>query len=436
MIKRNIAVIIVAAILICAVSVPVFAAVPSADGAPELNSGAAILINVNTDEVIFEKNSDVKVYPAAAVKLMTAIIVFDKAVDLDAEVAVDGEAIKRFSDSLKDGEYISIRSLLYMMLVNNANDAATVLAEHIAGNVDNFVNLMNAKAKELGAYNTVFKNPTGTHNSEMYTTAYDMAIIAKYAALNSELVAITSSLSYTIPATNISKQRTIYNKNLILSANSSYYYKNAKGMSSGNTEQAGYNLITLATEKGIPIICVVMNSIRTKSGVIYSYKDAKSLLKWAFGSYDYVTVMKASEVSYELPVKLSIQTDHVLLYPDKDIELLLPTDIDKSTDIKKEFNIKADHLDAPVKKGTAVGEVSLIYNDAVIAKAVLLTASDIERSNTLFYLDCIDRAVATTWFKVSISTFVILITIYAIITLTAKNKSKSGLRLKKRKRHH
>lgn len=436
MIKRAFTFVLATVIIFTLLSQSVFAI--DSKSAPDVNADAAILLNVNTDEIVFEKNSEQKVYPASSVKIMTAIVVFDNITNLDTLVSVPQEAISKYSGnkiSIVADEQFTVRDLLYALLNSAANDAADALAYFVGGSIENFVSMMNAKAKSLGAENTVYTNPTGVHDKNMYTTAYDTALIAKYACCNSTLVEMASSKSYVIKATNKSKQRTLYNKNLIISQNSSYYYKDAKGLNAGYTVQAGYNLISMATEKGIPLLCVVLSCDKTKDGVIHSYKDAISLYKWAFGSYEYIKVLKAKQVNYEMPVKLSVQADYVLLYPDNDIELLMPAGINPDKDIQKVYSLQSEYLEAPVKKDVKVGEILIVYNEEVIAKANLLTASDIERTEMLYYLQIIENATATTWFKVSITTFIVLTAIYIILSLISSKKKKEIVNVKRKKRY-
>lgn len=388
--------------------------------APDITADGAILLNLNTDSIVYEKNSNSKLYPAAAAKLMCAIVVCDNVKDLNETVIVPEGIIKGNignNISIKTGEIFTVEQLLGAILVGGANDAANVLACYVAGSIEEFAVLMNEKAKTLGATNTNFTNPSGIHNKNMYTTAYDMALIAKYACMNSKLLEIASLESYVIPATNLNKQRTIYNKNLMMSPNSNYYYKNAKGLSSGSTEQAGYMLITTVTEKTIPLLCVVLSSEKTKDGVIHSYKDTSLLFDWAYNSYEYKTILNPWDISYEMPVRLSAQTDYVLLYPESEIEILLPIGVDVNKDIKKVFNFESETLDAPIKKDTVVGEVCFMYNGKVVGLSKLLTASSVERSNTLYYIDVIDKIINTTWFKTSFVAFIIYSLIYITISI-------------------
>ncbi len=393
--------------------------------APEILADGAVLVNLNNDDIIYEKNSKDKMYPASIAKLMTAIVVYDEVENLDERVTVPEGVIKNNvgnNISISEGEIFTVNELLGALLVGGANDAANVLATHVAGSIEDFAALMNAKSTELGAEATNFTNPSGIHHQDMYTTAYDVAMIAKYACLNSKLVETASMESFTISKTNKSKDRVIYNKNLMVSSASNYYDKSAKGLSAGSTQQAGYVSVSMATEKTIPLLCVILSSEKTSDGVIHSYKDASSLYKWAFGSYEYKTVLKSWDISYEMPVRLSAQADYVLLYPESDIELLLPVGIDVNKDIKKIYNLYTDNLDAPVEKNAVVGEISLVYDGEVLASSKLLTTAAVERSNTLYYIDVIDKIISTTWFKASLSSFIILSIAYLCLSVFFRNK--------------
>lgn len=403
-----------------------FSVSASASDAPEIFADGTVLMNLNNDAVLYEKNSKEKMYPASVAKLLTAIIVYDTVDDLDAEVTVGKEAIKDNignNISISEGEIFTVNELLGALLVGGANDAANVLATYIAGSIEEFAKMMTAKALELGATDTNFINPSGIHHQDMYTTAYDVAMIAKYACTNSKLVETASLESFTIPKTNLSKERVIYNKNLIVSSASAYYYKNAKGLSAGSTQQAGYVCVSMATEKTIPLLCVVLSSEKSSDGVIHSYKDTAALYKWAFGSYEYKTVLKSWDISYEMPVRLSAQADYVLLYPESDIELLLPVGIDVNKDIQKVYNLYSETLDAPIEKNTVVGEISLIYEGEVLATSKLLTTATVTRSNTLYYIDVIDKIISTTWFKSSLASFIILSIAYLSLSIFFRNKS-------------
>lgn len=171
-----------------------------------IHSDAAILMDYKTGTVLYSKASEEKMYPASTTKILTAILALEKC-NLDDVVTVSKSAISSIpsgysSAYLSEGEEISVNDLISVFLVHSANDAGYVLAEHISGSIDEFANLMNEKALEIGCKNTHFTNPSGIHDENHYTTAYDLALIAKYCMQNSKFRNIVSMKTCTINSTN------------------------------------------------------------------------------------------------------------------------------------------------------------------------------------------------------------------------------------------
>ena len=192
---------------------------------PIIESGAAILIEKNTGKVLFEKNSNKIMYPASTTKVMTAILVLENC-KLSETAIVSPTALNTIPNgyvtaNIQIGEELTIKDLLYALMVKSANDAAVVLAEHVSGSVENFSILMNKKAKELGCTNTNFVNPNGIHNENHISTAQDLATITKYCMQNEIFRKIVTTTSYTLPATNKYPvaDRTFSNTNSLIMVN-------------------------------------------------------------------------------------------------------------------------------------------------------------------------------------------------------------------------
>ena len=220
---------------------------------PEIQHAAsAYLYNFENDRVLYEYNSSERVYPASTVKIMTAIVAFEKYSDnLDAEITVKQSMLDEVNGNrigFQAGEVVTAREMLSCMLVNSANDAAIILANAVAGSTSDFVELMNKKAAEIGAFDTYYTNPTGMHNDAMITTAKDTAIISKYAYSVPGLIDMTSTPKYVMPATNLSDYRNIYNRNSMLSNyySAGYYYTGTLGLNAGATSQGGYSISAVA----------------------------------------------------------------------------------------------------------------------------------------------------------------------------------------------
>ena len=218
----------------------------------EIESKTALLYSIDTDDVIFSKNADVKRYPASLTKLMTAYIVVKNCKNLDEVVTVDSDWFEELLGSgatvanLKDGEELTVRNLLHMMLIPSAADASDTLAVYIGGSLEKFVDMMNAEAKSLKMDSTHFMNPHGLHDENHYSTASDLLKLSKAVLKMPVIKEICAKSSYTVPATNKSEERDLVTTNLMQNASTDYYYKYARGMKTGFTTPAGRCLISTA----------------------------------------------------------------------------------------------------------------------------------------------------------------------------------------------
>lgn len=190
--------------------------------APEVNSSSCILVDADTGSILFERNSHEKCYPASTTKILTGLLTIENC-NMDDVVTFSQAAatsINIYEDAnlgCKVGEQFTVNQLLHGLLLYSANEMAYALGEHVAGSIDAFVDMMNSKAKELGALNTHFANASGLYNTNHYTTAYDMAMIARGCYNNASFVSIDSTAdAYVIPATNMSAQRTIRHRHKML----------------------------------------------------------------------------------------------------------------------------------------------------------------------------------------------------------------------------
>ena len=211
--------------------------------ASELNidSEAALIVEASTGKILYEKNSKEVRYPASTTKVMTALLTLENC-ELTDTATVSHNALQLVPSgyaiaNLQEGEILSIEDLLYALLVKSANEAANVLAEHISGSIEEFSNMMNNRAKELGCENTHFVNPNGVHNEDHYSTAYDLFLIAQEAMKNETFRKMVATPSYTLPATNkySSADRVLSNTNALIHVNNSnradnYYYEDAIGI--------------------------------------------------------------------------------------------------------------------------------------------------------------------------------------------------------------
>lgn len=430
---RKTAAVFLALITLTLFAVPCFADSEIPPEPPIEYARAAVLYNFENDRILFEHNAAETVYPASTVKIMTAIVIMEHYADkLNTPITVTQAMLDEVSGNrigFSVGEVVTVEQMLNCMLVNSANDAAIILAHACAGSTAAFVKKMNEKAAWIGAYNTVYTNPTGMHHDDMVTTARDTAVIAKYAYAIPGFIDITSTPKYVMDATNVSTFRSIYNRNCMISKYYSveYYYSRAVGMNAGATTQGGYALCAVAEdgESGLTYLAVVLGA-ESVDGVLYNYINAESMLDWAYAAYDYVTVLSSKKMICELSVRLSSTLDYVTLVPAKDITVYMPASVNVAEDIRYSYNTYADVLDAPVQSGQEAGTITVLYGDEILGSCPLITTSSITRSEFLHFLAQVEDFSHGRFFRGTVISVVVLAVLYVFI--------KAGLRERKLRR--
>ena len=392
--------------LLCALIVTLFATPLSAAAeteaktppVPGISSKAALLVDANTGNVVYAKNEHEEMYPASLTKIMTALLVLE-AVDngqlsLTQQLTASHSAMTTGLDEdgstagILEGETMAVEQFLYCMLVVSANEACNVLAEAVAGDVDTFVEKMNAKAQELGCENTHFVNPTGLHDPQHYTSAWDLYLITKEAMTHSDFMRFCDTGSVTIPATNLSEARTLHTTNYLIDGwrSRGYINKDAHGVKTGSTSDAGHCLVSTATRGSLSFISVVLGGDRVTldGGEIrtYSFYDTNLLFNWAFDNFSYQTVLSAEEPLKEVTVSLS-KVDHVNVHVGEDVEILLPNGLTPE-DLEQKFTIE-EPVEAPVKADQKLGTLELSYGDTIYATVDLLAYNDVEASRLLTF---------------------------------------------------
>lgn len=260
----------------------------------QLYAYSALLVAQDSGEIIFSKDPDTIRYPASTTKILTVwlgIMRFED--DLDRMVTVSERAVDIPDDSstmsLKAGEEISFRDILYGTMLLSANDGANVIAEEVAGSIEAFVVLMNQVADDIGCTSTHFVNPHGYPNDDHYSTARDMALIASTVMQNETFAAIANTRTWSVAKTNMHRARNMENSNLLLKApteesSNGYYYEFATGMKTGSSKSSGYCFIGAAEKDGVKLISVVMYT-----GKYSRWKDTIKLFDYGFSQYVCVT---------------------------------------------------------------------------------------------------------------------------------------------------
>ena len=256
----------------------------------DITSTAAVIMEDSTNTTLYAKNMDQILYPGATVKVMTTLLALENT-QLSDQVTMTATGVSGVTDgganiSAQIDEVFTVEQCLYAIMLASANDVALQLAEHIGGSVDGFVQMMNARAAELGCTNTVFTNPTGLPDENQHTTAHDMALIMKAAADNESFQTIAGTTSYTIPATNVSGgERVLTNNFSMLTNTNAAYYQYCTGGREGYTEASGSTLVCSAQKNGITLIAVVLQGT---SGTTAT--EAASLLNYGFDNFNMLSL--------------------------------------------------------------------------------------------------------------------------------------------------
>ncbi len=377
------------------------------------NVTSAYVYCFNTDEVLFQHNSEAQLFTTSSTKMMTAILAIEAFEGrYDEEVTVTSKMLSEVSGNrlgLKSGETVTVRDLIHVLVTGGNNDGAYALAYLTAGSVNAFVERMNEKAEALGAFNTHYTNPTGMHSDQMVTTISDTAIIAKYAWSLPLFEEASSTPKYVMEATNLCDYRNIYNRNCLISKyyDASYYRSDCAGINAGSTKQGGHCVITVASDEELSYLVIAMGGESTEKK-IYSYSTVHTLIDWAFSNFSMVDVLFENQMVYEIPVNLSGAVDFVTLAPSKTVSVFLPADVDAEKEIIYSWSTYEESLDAPVTAGQVVGQISASYNEEVLGTCDLVVTSDVERSEFLYNLSKIEQLTKSKGFIAAIVSAVLI----------------------------
>ncbi len=395
--KRFLSVFLLFVLLVSLTATPFAAAEePTLPEDPDIQAKAALLMDANTGAIVYAKNEHQELYPASLTKIMTALLVVE-AIDkgqlsLDQEITASSSIESLDADgstaNIVPGEVMTVEQLLYCMLVVSANEACVILAEAVAGSVDAFVDQMNEKAQALGCENTHFVNPTGLHDSQHYTSAWDLYLITKEALTHEDFVRISDTGDITLPATNLHEARSLHSTNYLISVwrSRGYVNKNAHGIKTGSTTEAGHCLVSSAAKGSLSFISVILGCDRLtlEDGEIrtMSFYETNRLFQWGFDNFSYKTILSADEYPKEVAVSLS-KIDHVTVHPAREVEVLMPNGL-AAEDLERTLVLQ-DPVEAPVTEGQVLGTIELSYDSKLYASVDLLALNDVEASRLLTF---------------------------------------------------
>lgn len=395
----------------------------------ELSSVAAILIDADSGIVLYEKNADKKMYPASTTKIMTAILTIENA-DLDSVATASFNAVNCIDyDSsklcLSENEKISVRDLLYGLLIASANDAANVLAEHISGSTKEFAQLMNKRAKELGAENTNFVNAHGLHDENHYTTAADLAKIAKHAMSLPLFREIVSLSEYTLEPTNVfDKERPLNSTNHLINPKSQYYCKYASGIKTGYTTNAGCCLVSYGSADGTNVISVVLGAKNSDDGKVMSFVDSKKNIEYGLLTLDSRTLITEGDTISSVPVKNS-SSGEAILEAQSTVKAHLPEGVSLTELEKKEYILA--NIAAPVSKGDILGRMEYWYGDYKVGETYMVAIESIKKAPIATIIQSAKTVFCTPWPYILIGLFAALLIVRKTgQRIRRKNKKRIG----------
>lgn len=329
----------------------------------EVSADSAILIDGKSGTVLYEKNAEQIRPMASTTKIMTALIAIESGnLDRTVRIPKDAMGIEGSSVYLCEGEELTLRQLLYALLLSSANDAAVAIAIDIGGSVENFASLMNQRAIALGLSDTHFDNPHGLDSDAHYTTAKDLATLAAYAMSLPEFRNIVSTYKQTIPMNNGENTRLTVNHNKLLRS-----YKGAVGVKTGFTKKSGRCLVSAAERDGTLLIAVTLSALN-------DWSDHTSMLDYGFERYETVKLTDGM-INFYIPV-VSGQSSSVLCGYVQDISVLLPRSRGNVI-----CRIETERfLYAPVEKSEAVGNVTFFCDGKEVGKAEIVSLERVELS--------------------------------------------------------
>ncbi len=353
--------------------------------APSTESDSSIIMDAYSSRVLFENEAEVKRYPASTTKIMTCLLAIENS-SMDEMVSFSYRAIDLEDGAVNinasEGEEMRMRDLLYGLMLPSGNDCAIAIAEHIAGSVEAFADMMNERAKKIGATHTHFVNPNGLYDSDHYTTAHDMALIAQEAFKNSVFVKLVSTPSYTALATNMTDEERIFkNTNMLIHPDSEYYDERVIGGKTGFLYESGRCLVTFSEQNNLTIITVQFGG--SMNGI---FAEASSLLDYVYNNF---SIKNAAQV--ENRFSFASKKSKVVLDPSMQIltlNLATLSELDSTITFAKDMDEKAKEValskGMPEKDSKLFAVINYSLDDHDLGSVNVYSVSDLKISKASF----------------------------------------------------
>lgn len=387
----------------------------------EPNAQAYLLVSLDTGEVIFEKDSHRQHYPSTLTKILTAYTAYKYVDDIDTTMVTAPRYIydelyglNSATADIRQGEVLSVKNLLYAMLLPSANEAASILADYLGnGSIENFCMMMNNEARKLGCTNTNFTSAHGLFSENHYTSAYDLYLMAKACWETPGFMDIVTSNSRQMPE-NVkhSAPYHIQNINRMQNRSTDYYRSYAKGIQVDTPNYS--NFVTVCQKNGENYILVVLGAQKTGEENRPVFITAAEIMDYFFETY---SMRNANTLTYpvtDITVRYARDTDSLLLYADNEVMSILPNDADESS-FQKIYNLP-ETVSAPVKAGDVIGTVDYYLAGQKVGTSQLVSHTDVERSGLLYLTGKLTEMFTSLYFRVVVAVTFTLIVIYLIYT--------------------
>ncbi|MBQ3549330.1 MAG: D-alanyl-D-alanine carboxypeptidase [Oscillospiraceae bacterium] len=367
-----------------------------------IDATAVLLLDGESETVLFEKNAHERRYPASTTKIMTALLVVEAInrgeLRLEQPITASLNAVSSLPDDastagIDPGETLTAEQLLYCLLVVSANEVGNIFAEELCGSVPAFVEKMNARAAALGCEDTHFVNTSGLPDNNHYTTAWDLWLMTREAMKHDLFMTVCNTKAYSIPddpaTADIDESHELHSTNLLISnwRALGYLYSGAQGIKTGTTDAAGHCLVSTAVRADRRLVSVVLGCDEMPDPinggkVAMSFTETARLFDWGFENFSTRTVLTADEMICEVPVLLSQQTSQVVVHPAEDTTAVLPNDL-AIEDLERIITLDQEVVNAPIMAGDRLGQITLRYGDTDYATVPLLAMSDVAASRFL-----------------------------------------------------
>ncbi len=420
-----------------------------------VDAQAAYMVNLETGMVMYEKNAQEHVDPSSLTMIMTAILAYERIEDRDntmiplrayvedtiytAGLKVREQGGYLTTCGIYRNESLSVTNLIYAMMLPSGYEAAMMLGDYIGdGSIEYFTQLMNEKAKEIGAINTHFTTSNGLYDPEQYTTAYDMYLIARYAMNLPGFMDIVNTSVYDGGPTESHEQLIWNNTNKLIDKNSTYYYGYISGIKAAVTPESGRSIVTTATKDGYNYMLVLMGTpYQDDQGNVLdtntAFTQTTDLYKWAFDTFRVKSLMEKGIGVGEVGLAFAQGSkDHLLLMSGDRFTALLPNEIEASS-VTIELDVP-QVVAAPIERGQQVGQIKLILANEVIGSVPAVSAETVEASALALGVDWFFGLFDSFGAKFALIFTLLLIVAYVILMLL-RNRNNRRYASVKRRRH-